>query len=166
MAGGGGMQGLAELERRISEALSRIDYGLTKLPAAGTAASGADEAEVMSLRAELAAERQARAALQAQLEARPPGGDAAQVARLTQLLDAQGQDLMRLRKTVATLRDSLQALRGAQAAAMPEAINRAMQAELQAMQAERQSEMTELDGLIAALDPLLPATAEEGRDNA
>ena len=166
MAEGGGMQGLAALERRISEALSRIDYGLTKLPAAGAATASPDEAELMALRAELAAERQARAALQAQLETRPTGGDAAQVERLTKLLDSQGEDLMRLRKTVATLRDSLQALRGAQAAAMPDAINRAMQAELEALQAERLSEMAELDGIIAELDPLVPASAEEGRDNA
>ncbi|OYU18751.1 MAG: hypothetical protein CFE34_08800 [Rhodobacteraceae bacterium PARR1] len=176
------MKDLAEFERRISAALTRIGDGLAALPAgAAQDQPVADHsAERDALRAELVAERAARTALQAQLDAAPapataPAGDSArvlalqeQVDRLTKLLDVQGLDLVRLRKTVGTLRESLQSLRSAQVATLPDtaAINRAMLAEVDAMRAERQSEIAELDEIIAELDPLVqPVTTEEGRDN-
>lgn len=188
-AQGLGMKDIAELERRISAALARIGDGLAALPAATPAAApvAEDSAELAALRAELATERAARAALQAQLEAATATTATAsttavdsarvislqeQVDRLTKLLDVQGLDLVRLRKTVGTLRESLQSLRSAQVATLPDtaAINRALLAEVDAMRAERQSEMAELDEIIAELDPLVPPmadadTAGEGRDN-
>lgn len=175
------MKELAELERRISAALKRIGDGLAALPDAAAAPAAVAEpapdhsAELDALRAELAAERAARTAAEARLAASGTGDSGravalqAQVDRLTKLLDVQGLDLVRLRKTVGTLRESLQSLRSAQVATLPDtaAINRAMLAEVDAMRAERQSEIAELDEIIAELDPLLPpvATSEEGRDN-
>lgn len=171
------MKDLAELERRISAALTRIGDGLAALPAAVAEPAADQSAELEALRAELSAERAARAALQAQLDAGPATGDDGakvtalqdQVDRLTKLLDVQGLDLVRLRKTVGTLRESLQSLRSAQVATLPDtaAINRALLAEVDAMRAERQSEIAELDEIIAELDPLVQpvATAGEGRDN-
>jgi hypothetical protein len=190
MGADNGMQALVELERRISAALTRISDGLAALPLAadrGADPSADHSAELDALRAELAAERAARAEVQANLDAalaapaagKDLGSDAGsssgrvaelqeQVDRLTKLLDVQGLDLVRLRKTVGTLRESLQTLRTAQVATLPDtaAINRALLAEVDAMRAERQSEMAELDEIIAELDPLLqPVTTEEGRDN-
>ncbi len=186
-----GMQTLADLERRISAALTRISDGVAALPvAADLAAEPSAEhlAELDAMRAALDAERAARAEVQAKLDAATTAAaasDAAlsaaagnsgravdlqdQVDRLTKLLDVQGLDLVRLRKTVGTLRESLQSLRAAQVATLPDtaAINRALLAEVDAMRAERQSEMVELDEIIAELDPMLPplTSAGEGRDN-
>lgn len=192
MGADNGMQVLVDLERRISAALTRISEGVAALPIAaeqGSDPSADHLAELDALRAELSAERAARAAVQAKLEtalaAPAEGGESgrvaelqAQVDHLTKLLDVQGLDLVRLRKTVGTLRESLQSLRSAQVATLPDtaAINRALLAEVDAMRAERQSELAELDEIIAELDPLLqpvttppvtttPVTTEEGRDN-
>jgi chromosome segregation ATPase len=179
------MKELAELERRISTALTRIGDGLAALPDAHAAKAVSAEpvadhsAELAELRGALDAERAARIAAEERLAAAvastAASGDAGralalqeQVDRLTKLLDVQGLDLVRLRKTVGTLRESLQSLRSAQVATLPDtaAINRALLAEVDAMRAERQSEMAELDEIIAELDPLLqPVTTEEGRDN-
>lgn len=189
MGADNGMQALVDLERRISAALTRISDGVAALPLVADRGGGPSvdpSAELDALRAELAAERAARAEVQAKLDAALSApatvgdatvGDATRVAelqehvdRLTKLLDVQGLDLVRLRKTVGTLRDSLQTLRATQVASLPDtaAINRALLAEVDAMRAERQSEMAELDEIIAELDPLLQrftTTTEEGRDN-
>lgn len=172
------MQNLTELERRITAALARIGDGISGL--SGGAPGHQDE--VARLQAELDAERKARAALQDRLDAladaRTVDGATAgavadgRVESLTRQLDVQGIEMVRLRKTVGTLRENLRALRAAQVAgaADPAAINRAMQAELDAIRAERLSEMAELDEIIAELDPLIaPAAAplaEENREDA
>lgn len=162
------MQDLAELERRISAALSRIAEGLAALPAPGASAAAAEPAaasaaepaadvgELERLRAGLEAEQAASAALQARVD------------QLTRQLDAQGLEAARLRQTVGSLRESLRALRSGQAEGVADAaaINRALQAEVDAMRAERLSEMAELDGIIAELDPLLGPAAEERREDA
>lgn len=184
MGADNGMQTLADLERRISAALTRISEGVAALPLAADQTSADPSAghlaELDTLRADLAAERAARAEVQAKLDAalaapatvRGGGRELElqdQVDRLTKLLDVQGLDLVRLRKTVGTLRESLQSLRSSQVATLPDtaAINRALLAEVDAMRAERLSEMAELDEIIAELDPLLPpvTNTEEGRDN-
>lgn len=161
------MQDLAELERRISAALARIGAGLDALPVAVQAGDAADGAEVAALRAELEAERAARADLQARLDAvatRPAvQGDAAELAekveRMTRQLDVQGIEMVRLRKTVGALRENLRALRTLQQQGVtdPAALNRAMAVELDSIRVQRLSEVAELDEILAELEPLVAA---------
>lgn len=168
------MQDLAELERRISAALTQIGEGLS-------ARSAVPAAEVTRLEAELAAERAARAALEerlAALSAAPPVAAPLptdledRIERMTRQLDVQGIEMVRLRKAVGGLRENLRALRSVQAGqvADPTMINRALQAEVDAMRAERLSEMAELDEILSELDPLIgpaaQAPAQETREDA
>lgn len=156
------MQDIAELERRISAALGRIGAGIEALsPPAAT-----DDGEVARLRAELEAERAANAALRAELatKAEAPAADPdleVKLDRMTRQLDVQGIEMVRLRKTVAALRENLRALRqlNSQNVGDPAAINRAMVVELDSIRVQRLSEVAELDEILAELEPLV---ASEG----
>lgn len=157
------MQDIAELERRISSALGRISSGLGALQAP----AAADGADVARLRAELEAERATSAGLRARLEARPAVAPTAatdpdleaRLDRMTRQLDVQGIELVRLRKTVAALRENLRALRqlNSQNVGDPAAINRAMVVELDSIRVQRLSEVAELDEILSELEPLVAA---------
>lgn len=166
------MHDLAELERRISAALSRIGDGIEAL-ASVTAPSGTpvlpQDDELARLRAELDAERRATAQLRDDLAAArsaPPvlpvaeAGDEALRARIDQMtrqLDVQGLEMHRMRKMIVQLRENLRGMRRAQAANLvdPEQINRAMAAELEAIRVTRLSEVAELDEILTELAPLI-----------
>jgi hypothetical protein len=79
------------------------------------------------------------------------------VDRLTRALDAQGLELQRMKKTVIQLRESLRALRGAQAEALadPNLVNKAMLTELEALRATRLTEMAQMEEILAELHPLI-----------
>lgn len=164
------MQGITELEKRITAALERIGKGVDRLsaqprpaatptPTAGptTAAAPADAA----LRAQLEEEKSLTAQLQARLRAakeREAKGDLQEkVDRLTQELDVKGLELQRMRRVNATLREQLEALRTAAASGVtePHLINKAMTAELDALRAARLTEIAEMDEILAALEPHL-----------
>lgn len=164
------MQGITELEKRITAALERIGKGVDRLsaqprpaatptPTAGptTAAAPADAA----LRAQLEEEKSLTAQLQARLRAakeRESKGDLQEkVDRLTQELDVKGLELQRMRRVNATLREQLEALRTAAASGVtePQLINKAMTAELDALRAARLTEIAEMDEILAALEPHL-----------
>jgi len=176
--GGFTMSDIAAYERRISAALDRIarrvdsDAPREAAPARGTMfARGAkpDPAEaearasVDSLRQALEKERAANAQLServhqvkqrqettiAQLERR--------LARLTEQLDLQSLEMLRLKKANARLMESNAALREAQAEGFPDTtlVNRSISAELEALQAERRAEMAEMEEILAELKPLL-----------
>ncbi|KPQ08566.1 MAG: hypothetical protein HLUCCA12_01765 [Rhodobacteraceae bacterium HLUCCA12] len=178
------MSDIAAYERRISAALDRIarriedgggrpsDAPLPRTSIFGRGASqreaGADEetrATIDSLREALEKERAANAQLServhqvkqrqettiAQLERR--------LARLTEQLDLQSLEMLRLKKANARLMESNSALREAQAQAFPDTtlVNRSISAELEALQAERRAEMAEMEEILAELKPLLAA---------
>lgn len=164
------MQGITELEKRITAALERIGKGVDRLsaqprpaatptPTSGptTAAAPADAA----LRAQLEEEKALTAQLQARLRAakeRESKGDLQEkVDRLTQELDVKGLELQRMRRVNATLREQLEALRTAAASGVtePHLINKAMTAELDALRAARLTEIAEMDEILAALEPHL-----------
>jgi chromosome segregation ATPase len=166
------MQDLAELERRITAALQRIGTGLESLTnGAGAMPVGTDNAtdvaatsaEIARLQAELDAERavtaQLRDALRALQDAGPtdPTSAEAQVEKMTRQLDVQGLEMQRMRKSLIQMRGNLRALRQAQAAGIvdPDAINRAMVAELDSVRISRLAEMAEMDEILAELDPLI-----------
>jgi hypothetical protein len=172
------MDDIAELERRISAALARISQGVEALgkgaapttdagPVA-TLADGVAEAEIARLNEALDEERMLTAQLNERLRALRDKDASGKLSiqaendRLTKLLDVQGLEMQRLKKTVATLREQMRVLTEAQLAGQiePHLINRAMLTELEALRALRSAETAELDELIAALDPL--AAPEEG----
>jgi hypothetical protein len=159
------MQEISELEKRITAALERIGKGADRLAQASRSAPSAAGAGEAVLRARLEDEKALNAQLQERLRAakeREPKGDLQdKIDRLTQQLDVQGLELQRMRRTAATLRDQLSALRDAEAARLsdPSLINKAMAAELDALRALRLSEVAEIDEILAALDPHIAEAA-------
>ncbi|MDO9638547.1 MAG: hypothetical protein Q7J44_08390 [Pseudotabrizicola sp.] len=173
------MDNIAELERRIAAALMRIGDGVEALSAkepepdgaapVATLADGVAEAEIARLNEALDEERTVSAQLNERLRAlrRDPAADKqpeleAEIERLSRLLDVQGLEMQRLKKTVVGLREQLRLMTEAQAEGRvePHLINKAMLTELEALRALRAAEAAELDELIAALDPL--AARQEG----
>lgn len=175
----GGMDDIAELERRITSALVRIGQGLEGLARSegdargapvATLADGAAEAEIARLNEALDEEKMVTAQLQERIRALRDR-DAAdrrplqtEVERLTRLLDSQGLEMQRLKKTVSSLREQLRLLTEAQAEGRiePHLINKAMLTELEALRALRGAEAAELDEIIAALDPLAASAQQDG----
>lgn len=174
------MDNIAELERRIAAALMRIGDGVETLSArqpesdgpVATLADGVAEAEIARLNEALDDERTRAAQLHERLRAvqRAPVADKvpeleAEIERLSRLLDVQGLEMQRLKKTVVGLREQLRLMTEAQAEGRvePHLINKAMLTELEALRALRAAEAAELDELIAALDPLA-ARQEEVQD--
>lgn len=165
------MSDIAGLERRLSSALERIAKGLERKARSGTGPAVGAVAEgsgVTQLREALEKERSANAQLServhqvkqrqettiAQLERR--------LARLTEQLDLQSLEMLRLKKANARLMDANHALREASDAGALESklVNTSIAAELEALQAERRAEMAEMEEILAELKPLL---AVEGR---
>jgi predicted nucleic acid-binding Zn-ribbon protein len=159
------MQEIAELEKRITAALERIGKGVDRLAQAPRGAAQPTSAGEAALRARLEDEKSLNAQLQEKLRAakeREPKGDLQdKVDRLTRQLDVQGLELQRMRRTAASLRDQLTALRAAEAAKVtdPSLINKAMAAELDALRAQRLTEVAEIDEILAALDPHIAEAA-------
>ncbi|MBD3764367.1 MAG: hypothetical protein IE927_06415 [Rhodobacterales bacterium] len=146
-------------ERDRSADLAAQLQALERALAAEQSARTAAEEELAALRADVdlaataLAQAEARAAEAADLRAR--------AERLTAQLDAQGLDLTRMRKNVIVLRDHVRALReAAQAEVDPQAVNRALAAEVEALQALRAGETAALGQLLSELEPLVA----EGRD--
>ncbi|MFN3723089.1 MAG: hypothetical protein ACK4VZ_08605 [Paracoccaceae bacterium] len=181
------MDNIAELERRITAALMRIGDGAERLSAApavedgaapdpggpvATLADGVAEAEIARLNEALDEERMVVAQLNGRLRA-VRDQDAgkrqeleSEVGRLMKLLDGQGLEMQRLKKTLVGLREQLRVMTEAQAEGRvePHLINRAMLTELETLRALRAAETAELDELIAALDPLAGRQEEVTQD--
>jgi hypothetical protein len=160
------MQDISELEGRITAALERIGKGVDRLaavprPSPPVASPPGAPAADAALRTQLEEEKALTAQLQERLRThkeREPKSDLQdKVDRLTQQLDVQGLELQRMRRTNASLRDQLSALRAAQASgvAEPQLINKSLMAELDALRAERLAEVAEMDEILAALEPHL-----------
>jgi len=160
-----GADSATEMERRIAAALDRIAAGLERAPRATGpgAAAAAAAGEAGELRQALAAEQNANAQLTERVRAVKErqeslvAGLERRLARQTELLDVQGLELQRLKKSVVQLREANRQLReGSEAGvADPAAINRSLQAELEALRAGRAAETAELDEILAELRPLV-----------
>lgn len=158
------MKDLGQVERRLAAALERIARRVER-GGPPPAADPEEGATVASLRSALEKERAANAQLServhqvkhrqettvAQLERR--------LARLTEQLDLQSLEMLRLKKANARLIEANAGLRAAQAEAFPDAtlVNRSISAELEALQAERRAEMAEMEEILAELKPLIAA---------
>lgn len=160
---------IADAERRLAAALERIGKGLSRIgsaPAAAPASAPAarsGSAEVEALREALDSEKMANAQLTERLKALREKDTSnfaqmeAKVDRLTQQLDVQGLELMRMRKVTMQLRDTVRVLNEAaiQGTTDPALINKALLAEIEALRALRQTEVAEMDEILAELRPLI-----------
>jgi Mg2+ and Co2+ transporter CorA len=151
------MSDIEELERRISAAFDRIGQAVDGLVPAASGIS--TEALQDALLAEQTTNAQLTERLRIVMERE--ASQAAEAAgtrdRLTRALDAQGQELQRMKKTVIQLRESLAALRAAQTGAVadPHLVNKAMLTELEALRATRLTEMAQMEEILAELHPLI-----------
>ena len=161
------MADLAQVERRLAAALERIARRVERGGAPGRAGDPEAEATIASLRAQLEKERAANAQLServAQIKGRQETQVAQlerRLARLTEQLDLQSLEMLRLKKANARLIEANAGLRQAQAEAFPDAtlVNKSISAELEALQAERRAEMAEMEEILAELRPLVAAPA-------
>lgn len=175
------MSDIATIEQRLDAALTRLAQHL-ETGAGKAAPKGAlfglgsrpeptpdpeQIATINTLRESLDKERAANAALServAQVKQRQETTIAQlerRLARLTEQLDLQSLEMLRLKKANAKLMDSNQALREAQIEGFPDAtlINKSISVELEALQAERRAEMAEMEEILAELKPLVSAEA-------
>jgi hypothetical protein len=158
-----GMTDLSQVERRLATALDRIAKRIERGGAAPAPSDPQAEATIASLKSALEKERTANAQLServhqvkqrqettvTQLERR--------LARLTEQLDLQSLEMLRLKKANSRLIEANSGLRLAQAEAFPDAtlVNKSISAELEALQAERRAEMAEMEEILAELKPLI-----------
>lgn len=164
------MSDIAALERRLSAALERIGRGL-EARARATAPAVPEGAGIAKLREALEKERSANAQLSErvhQVKQRQETTTIAQLerrlARMTEQLDLQSLEMLRLKKANARLMSANQALREASEAGAVESrlVNGSIAAELEALQAERRAEMAEMEEILAELKPLLATEVARG----
>jgi hypothetical protein len=164
------MSDLAAYERRITAALDRI---ARRIEAGGTAKSGAPprgpdpatDATIAQLRAALEKERATNAQLSERLASARQRQDGQlgqlerRVARLTEQLDLQSLEMLRLKKANTRLMEANAALRETCVQNFPDhqLINRSISADLEALQAERRAEMAEMEEILSELRPLVAA---------
>jgi hypothetical protein len=163
------MSDLASYERRITAALDRI---ARRIEAGGAAKSGAPprgpdpaDATIAQLRASLEKERATNAQLSERLASARQRQDGQlgqlerRVARLTEQLDLQSLEMLRLKKANTRLMEANAALRETCVQNFPDhqLINRSISADLEALQAERRAEMAEMEEILSELRPLVAA---------
>ena len=168
------MSDLAAYESRITAALDRIakrvEGGAVASQAGRQAPAGARpdpaaEATIAQLRAALEKERATNAQLSERLASmrQRQDGQAGQlerrVARLTEQLDLQSLEMLRLKKANTRLMEANAALREAYVENFPDhqMINRSISADLEGLQAERRAEMAEMEEILSELRPLVAA---------
>lgn len=161
------MQDIAELERRITAALERIDRGVAGLvaPALATDSPTAflPESDFAKLNEDLDEERMLNAQLNERLRVvnEKHGSEklalTSEISDLNAQLSEQASELANLRDTVIQLTNDLDDLRSMaeRGVTEPEFINHTLQTELEAMRAARAAEASELSDIVAALTPLV-----------
>lgn len=153
------MSKVSELEDRLSRALERIAYSAQKL---GTTPAKSDDSD---LRAELEAERAKNAQLSERVEAVRQRQDSSfasmerRLARMTEQLDLQSLEMLRLKKANTKLIEANRQLRESHEAKViePTTINRSLLAELEALRAERAADAAEMESVLGELKPLVTA---------
>lgn len=161
------MQDIAELERRITAALERIDRGVAGLiapvPASADPTAFLPESDFAKLNEDLDEERMLNAQLNERLRvvnekhAAEKSALTAEISDLNAQLSEQAVELASLRDTVVQLTNDLDDLRSMaeRGVTEPEFINHTMQTELEALRAARASEAAELSDIVDALTPLV-----------
>ncbi|MCC5961769.1 MAG: hypothetical protein JJU09_01470 [Rhodobacteraceae bacterium] len=152
----------SELETRLGRALDRIARSAQGLGRASevTTATQTDE-----LQAQLDAERRKNAKLSERVNAVRQRQDSSfatlerRLARMTEQLDLQSLEMLRLKKANTKLIEANRKLREDTEANVIEAstVNRALLAELEALRAERAAEMAEMEDVLGELKPMIEA---------
>lgn len=170
------MTDISELQARLTAALDRIGSGMEVLEKPIEVPD--TSAEVDALNAQLEEERTVNAQLEERVRAIKDRQDSevadlsADVARLTQALARQEEQVGRLASVNAELRANNAALREAisEGVAEPHLVNKAMMAELEGLRAAQAADRAEIDAVLGELDGMItkaarPTTMEES-DNA
>lgn len=156
------MEDLDSYERRITEALDRIEAAL-----AARGAPSAAGGDAGALREALEAERTANAQLTERVRAIKEKQETMvaalerKVAQLAQQLDLESRELQRQKRLNAQLVETNRALTDAASAGVtePHLLNRAMMTELEALRAARAAEIAEMDDILSELKPLIGEVA-------
>ncbi|CUX81993.1 MAG: putative transmembrane and coiled-coil 2 protein [Roseibaca calidilacus] len=156
------MTDIEKIETRLSRALDRIAAAAGKLATPAAPAAPEDE-DATRLRAELEAERAKTAQLNERVNAVRQRQDSSvasmerRLARMTEQLDLQSLEMLRLKKANSKLIEANRQLREGREAQViePSAINRSLVAELEALRAERASELAEMEDVLGELKPLM-----------
>jgi chromosome segregation ATPase len=161
------MQDIAELERRITAALERIDRGVAGVlaPASADQAPTAflPESDFAKLNEDLDEERMLNAQLNERLRvvnekhAAEKLALTAEISDLNAQLSDQAGEIASLRETVLQLNNDLDDLRSIaeRGVTEPEFINHTLQTEVEALRAAREADAAELAEIVAALTPLV-----------
>lgn len=158
----------ADFERRLTRALDRIARTVAKLQATPAVApssptTATEPADVTELRAQLVSERAKTAQLTERVNAVKQRQESSfstlerRLARMTEQLDLQSLEMLRLKKANTKLIEANRQLREGHEAKViePSAINRSLLAELEALRAERAADRTELEDVLAEIQPLI-----------
>ncbi|MCC5967749.1 MAG: hypothetical protein JJU24_16620 [Natronohydrobacter sp.] len=153
------MSNVSDLENRLGRALDRIAKSAMALRAAKTE----DSPDLDALRSQLEAERAKNAQLSERVNAVRQRQESSfvtlerRLARMTEQLDLQSLEMLRLKKANTKLIEANRKLReGVEAQVIePSAINRSLVAELEALRAERASEAAELEDVLGELQPMI-----------
>ncbi len=149
------MTDIADLTKRISEALERTTTSLETLGGTPPDAARLEEA--------LEAEKTANAQLEERVKSIREKQETtvadleSRVSEMTETLEARDRDLQKLRRVNSTLRETIAQLREAHAAALPDPhlLNKSMQSELEALRAASAVDAAELTEVMAALDAIV-----------
>ncbi len=155
------MSTVSDLENRLGRALDRIARSASAL----SASAPEDNTDIDALRSQLEAERTKNAQLSERVNAVRQRQESSfatlerRLARMTEQLDLQSLEMLRLKKANTKLIEANRKLReGVEAQVIePSAINRSLVAELEALRAERAAEAAELEDALGELTPLVPA---------
>lgn len=160
------MSELADLERRIVDALQRIDSGLERL--GPLAVEPPDPEPDPALVEALEAEKVANAQLEERVRALRQSNEVqareleARIATLEDEARERSALIRDLRQTNEQMRTALDKLREANAEGVsePHLINQAMASEIQGLRQARDADRNELDTILASLKPLLKDRAD------
>jgi len=156
------MTEIAELQRRLRDALNRIGGGLDGLEAPQPAPAF-DPAELEQAKEALAAEKEANAQFEERLRSlrekmeRMEREQRTAIDRLKQELADGEIQMQRMRRTNTQLRQSIQGLREAAETGVVDArlIDQAMMSELEGLRTVREGDRAEMDAILGELLPLL-----------
>ncbi|MGY6705667.1 hypothetical protein [Roseinatronobacter sp.] len=166
------MSDIKNLEQRIIRALDRISRNVDAVRAAPVQQQTPPPAQAPDDTAELRAQLDAERAKNAQLTERVNAVRQRQessftslerrLARMTEQLDLQSLEMLRLKKANTKLIEANRQLRDGHEAMViePSAINRSLVAELEALRAERAADMVEMEDVLGELKPLI-ATGDD-----
>ena len=152
------MSEITELERRITDALARIDAGVDSLGQGGAGESTGDTA---ALQEALEAEKAANAQLEERVAAIKDKQETLikdlekQISDLTATVARQEEDAKTLIALNNELREATEAQQATPGAKDAELVNKALQTELEALRTARKADLAELETIMTELKPLI-----------